>query len=57
MAKNVGQVISIAKRYHKRCYGSILTFQDLIQEGNLGLMVAAEWFDPSLGLKFFTYST
>jgi len=56
IAKNGGLVVSIAKRYHNRNTGSILTLQDIIQEGNLGLMVAAERFDPSRGFKFATYA-
>lgn len=57
IAKNAGLVIQIAKRYHKRsARGSILTLQDMIQEGNLGLMVAAERFDPRRGFRFSTYA-
>lgn len=37
--------------------GSILTLQDMIQEGNLGLMEAAERFEPERGNKFSTYAT
>ena len=46
-------VISIAKRYLHRG----LTFMDLIQEGNLGLMRALEKFSPERGLKVSTYAT
>lgn len=57
VTRNTGLVVQIAKRYHSRSNdNSILTLQDMIQEGNLGLMEAAERFDPKRGFKFGTYA-
>jgi DNA-directed RNA polymerase sigma subunit (sigma70/sigma32) len=63
---HVGLVTSIAKRHYYALkqatdagggVGTILTLQDMIQEGNLGLMKAAERFEPERGFRFSTYAT
>ena len=66
VSANVGLVTSIAKRHFQALkqateatggVGTILTLQDMIQEGNLGLMTAAERFEPERGFRFGTYAT
>lgn len=51
---NLRLVISVARKYIGHAG---MTFMDLVQEGNIGLMKAADKFDPTKGYKFSTYAT
>ena len=53
ITSNLRLVISVVKKYK----GLGLSFEDLIQEGNIGIITATERFDPTLGFKFSTYAT
>ena len=50
---NLRLVVNVAKKYlHTK-----VPFQDLVQEGNSGLIIAVDRFDPSKGKRFSTYAT
>lgn len=53
VAAHVPFVAKVAQEYRR--YG--ISFEDLIQEGNVGLVEAAHRYDPSRGVKFFTYAS
>ena len=53
--RNLRYSIAIAKKYVSR--SSSMSLLDLIQEGNIGLMIAAEKYDVDLGYRFTTYAT
>ena len=51
---NLRFVVSVAKAYHRN--NSFLKLEDLINEGNLGMIEATDSFDPSQGFKFISYA-
>lgn len=66
ITSNTGLVVQQAKKYNASLkhatsagggVGTILSISDMIQEGNLGLMEAAERFEPEKGFRFSTYAT
>jgi RNA polymerase primary sigma factor len=52
ITRNLKFVVSVAKQYSNQG----ISLEDLVNEGNYGLIVAAEKFEPSRGLKFISYS-
>jgi RNA polymerase primary sigma factor len=53
---NLRLVIDTLKKLKINSFGNSLSYEDLIQEGNLGLLKSINKFDPSKGLRFSTYS-
>ena len=53
MRANLRLVVNIARGY----IGKGLALQDLIEEGNLGLLRAVQGFDPAVGTRFSTYAS
>jgi len=49
---NLKLVVSVASTY-----GTIMPLEDMIQEGNIGLIMAAREFNPDLGVRFITFAT
>ena len=57
VSSNMGLVHAISRDFIRRPQFKELTLDELIQEGSLGLIRAAELFDPNKGLRFSTYAT
>lgn len=54
--RNLRFVVSVAKKYQNVVHLSAITLEDLVSEGNIGLCVAIQKFDPSLGFKFISFA-
>ncbi len=54
---NVRWAVSTAKKYFQRCFSAKMDFNDVIQEGNLGLHRAVRRFHPERGFRFCTFAT
>ena len=57
VSANMGLVHAVVKSQYSAKHSSGISIEELVQEGSLGLMRAAELFDPSRGLRFSTYAT
>jgi RNA polymerase primary sigma factor len=58
VSANMGLVHTVVKKnYYDVRKRSGITYEELVQEGSLGLLRAAELFDPSRGIRFSTYAT
>jgi RNA polymerase primary sigma factor len=57
VSANIGLVHAVVKSQYRKIRKSGLSFEELVQEGSLGLLRAAELFDPNRGLRFSTYAT
>jgi len=56
ISANMRLVVCIAKTFRYRLKGNVMQFEDLLQEGCIGLNRAAEKFDPQSGCRFSTYA-
>ncbi len=54
---NIGLVHRVAQKYKQYCNNTSITYEDLVQEGAIGLITARRKFNPSLGNRFSTYAT
>ena len=57
VSSNMGLVHAVVKSYMRKAYHRGISKDELVQEGSLGLIRAAELFDPEKGLRFSTYAT
>jgi RNA polymerase primary sigma factor len=57
VSANVGLVHAVVKSQYNSLRRSGLSYEEFVQEGSLGLLRAAELFDPGRGLRFSTYAT
>jgi len=57
VSNNIGLVHAVVKNYAGRARRSGVPLEELVQEGVMGLLRAAELFDPERGLRFSTYAT
>lgn len=57
VSSNVGLVHAVARQNSYRAARTGVSYEELVQEGSLGLIRAAELFDPERGLRFSTYAT
>ncbi|KAL7475972.1 hypothetical protein ACHAW6_001861, partial [Cyclotella cf. meneghiniana] len=57
VSSNMGLVHAVARDFQRKAYYRGLTLEELVQEGSMGLIRAAELFDPEKGLRFSTYAT
>ncbi|KAL7463743.1 hypothetical protein ACHAXS_004107, partial [Conticribra weissflogii] len=57
VSSNMGLVHAVVKTYRRKARAKGISLEELVQEGSLGLIRAAELFDPAKGLRFSTYAT